>query len=1086
MNFPTWLCLFICLTACGFVESKAADNDKLGLAAAFKPDNLHLRMKRSELEQYFGVITPEEVPEYEVTYPFQVDEESRFLSHNLNIHARQKRNADEPRIWYYNVQAFGMSLHLNLTKNEKLMSPWLTVERHENGTVTSEDPPQNSFFNGHVNSEPGSSVAVSNDRGLTGIIQLLDQTLFLQPLASHLVSGSNTKVNSHLVYRRSVDHRNGETQYEELLSKASIRKDVTFGEKYQKRKKRSDGDDHNYLEMTLVADKYTIAFHGDTTVKYLLMLANLLNAIYHHDTIGKKKITISVVQVRMVKDGLDYDANSGNPTKLSALKQWTKDARIPTSDKHPNHPDVMSLITRGGTGGYADVNSICKGSNGISFTVNNDMGFPTVFILAHETAHTLGVSHDGSSASCPNNQYVMASTVPGGKMAGKWSSCSKQRIQSLLSDAPSCLEEEQKRRISYMKVFQNDLPGRLVTGDEQCKQQYGEGHKHCKQKQSDCGSLYCTRDGWSCYSKVAPPLDGTYCAPRHWCISGECVDDGSQIVNGGWSEWSSYSACSQTCGGGIQWRTRTCTNPSPQNGGEDCEGESRGLPRICNVKPCPAGSKTYRDVQCQAFDAAYTAFYRGGDDACKLYCKTGFTYYPKGLVKDGTRCRNGVKKDNDICIGGKCMPVGCDYVIGSGFSFDRCGVCNGDSTTCTQVTEKYTDDWRQKGIDNADLVCVVPRGSRQIWVHEKVYDRNALGLQDPKGNYLIKPPSAKKKIDAAGSTITYDKNSGIEYMYIPGPINQPLRFMFIYNGDENNGVVCKYLKLQKSVISSNDVEWIIDKESGWSACSEDCAGGTKTRKVQCKRKDDKSIVADAICERGSKKPQDEMPCNTQACPAEWHLSGWSSCSKTCGRGVMKRKLSCRMKIRNPGDYKTVSGVRCKGPKPTVLQKACFKEACPAEWVPSPWGECSKTCGGGIITRTLSCKRMSGDGQYSPVPKIFCQNAVKPPVSEGCNYDVPCFVEKYRALGCYKENPHKHLLPVLEHSFRSGIKWSKIETVVEQCYQIVKHTKYKVFGVKFYGECWVGKNPSPEFKTSLSKCYERTVGRAHTYYIYEIL
>lgn len=59
-----------------------------------------------------------------------------------------------------------MSLHLNLTKNEELMSPWLTVERHENGTVTSEDPPQNSFFNGHVNSEPGSSVAVSNEHGL--------------------------------------------------------------------------------------------------------------------------------------------------------------------------------------------------------------------------------------------------------------------------------------------------------------------------------------------------------------------------------------------------------------------------------------------------------------------------------------------------------------------------------------------------------------------------------------------------------------------------------------------------------------------------------------------------------------------------------------------------------------------------------------------------------------------------------------------------------------------------------------------------------------------------------------------------------
>ena len=42
-------------------------------------------------------------------------------------------------------------------------------------------------------------------------------------------------------------------------------------------------------------------------------------------------------------------------------------------------------------------------------------------------------------------------------------------------------------------------------------------------------------------------------------------------------------------------------------------------------------------------------------DACKLYCRQGFTYYPKGLVKDGTRCRYKVEEDNDVCIGGKCM-----------------------------------------------------------------------------------------------------------------------------------------------------------------------------------------------------------------------------------------------------------------------------------------------------------------------------------------------------------------------------------------------------------------------------------------------
>ncbi|XP_078379203.1 A disintegrin and metalloproteinase with thrombospondin motifs 3-like isoform X2 [Oculina patagonica] len=987
MNFSPWLCLFVCLTACevtgNLVTSEAVDNDKWGVAGTVKKDNIHLRMKRSELEQYFGVSSHEEVPEYEVISPIQVDEGKRFLSHNLNIHARQKRNADEPRIWYYNVQAFGMSLHLNLTKNEDLMSPWLTVERHENGTVASEDPPQNSFFKGHVNSEHGSSVAVSNEAGLTGIIQLLDQTLFLQPLASHLVSDSNPNVNSHLVYRRSVGDKSTENQYKEILLKASERKDATFDEELRKRIKRSDGDDLYHIEMTLVADKYTISFHGDKTAKFLLMLANLLNTIYHHDSIGKEKITISVVQIKLVQDALSYNANSDNPTKLSAIKQWAKDAKIPLLDKHPNHPDVISLISRGGSGGLADFNEICKT---ISCSVNNDMGLATVLMLAHETAHTLGVSHDGSSDNCPNHQYVMATAVPGGKLAGKWSPCSRLRIQTLLNNAPSCLRDVQNRKFSYIKVFQKDLPGRLVTADEQCKHQYGEGHKQCKQKQSTCGSLYCTHDGYSCYSKIAPPLDGTYCAPRHWCISGECVDDGSQIVNGAWSEWSSYSACSQTCGGGIQWRTRTCTNPRPQNGGEDCVGESRGLPRICKTKPCPPGSENYRDVECKAFNDKYISYYKK-DDPCRLYCRQEFTVFPKHLVKDGTKCRYGLKNNVGICVGGKCMSFGCDYVIGSGLLLDRCGVCNGDSTKCTPMVDTYTKDWREKGIDNADLMCVVPKGSTNIWVYEQASDKNNIGVQDAKGNYLIIPPKAYKT-NAAGSIIIYNKMSGREYVKIPGPITKPLRFMFVFNAGKNKGVVCRYMKAKKSTISSNDVEWI--EESGWSTCSESCAGGKKTKKIRCHRKDDKSVVADKVCEKGAAKPQDEEKCNTQACSPEWHLSGWSSCSKTCGRGVMTRKLSCRIKVRNPGEYKTVNEDSCKGPKLGVLQKTCFKDACPAEWVPSPWGECSKTCmPGGIMTRTLSCRRLNSDGHSSPVPKIFCQNAVKPPVSEECNYDVRC-------------------------------------------------------------------------------------------------
>lgn len=41
-------------------------------------------------------------------------------------------------------------------------------------------------------------------------------------------------------------------------------------------------------------------------------------------------------------------------------------------------------------------------------------------------------------------------------------------------------------------------------------------------------------------------------------------------VDGGWSEFGPWSACVD----GLQVRTRTCTNPSPSNGGKPCQGPS--------------------------------------------------------------------------------------------------------------------------------------------------------------------------------------------------------------------------------------------------------------------------------------------------------------------------------------------------------------------------------------------------------------------------------------------------------------------------------------------------------------------------------
>ena len=58
------------------------------------------------------------------------------------------------------------------------------------------------------------------------------------------------------------------------------------------------------------------------------------------------------------------------------------------------------------------------------------------------------------------------------------------------------------------------------------------------------------------------------------------------LVDGGWSTWGSYSACSVTCDGGRQTRSRTCDNPAPAYNGNSCP-ESSVVEQSCNTFSCP-------------------------------------------------------------------------------------------------------------------------------------------------------------------------------------------------------------------------------------------------------------------------------------------------------------------------------------------------------------------------------------------------------------------------------------------------------------------------------------------------------------------
>ncbi|XP_012941731.1 mucin-like protein [Aplysia californica] len=57
-------------------------------------------------------------------------------------------------------------------------------------------------------------------------------------------------------------------------------------------------------------------------------------------------------------------------------------------------------------------------------------------------------------------------------------------------------------------------------------------------------------------------------------------------IDGGVGEWGDWSACSRSCGGGERIRYRFCDNPAPDHGGRDCDVELTETEE-CGQQPCP-------------------------------------------------------------------------------------------------------------------------------------------------------------------------------------------------------------------------------------------------------------------------------------------------------------------------------------------------------------------------------------------------------------------------------------------------------------------------------------------------------------------
>uniref|UniRef100_A0A3P9HS73 Uncharacterized protein n=1 Tax=Oryzias latipes TaxID=8090 RepID=A0A3P9HS73_ORYLA len=130
------------------------------------------------------------------------------------------------------------------------------------------------------------------------------------------------------------------------------------------------------------------------------------------------------------------------------------------------------------------------------------------------------------------------------------------------------------------------------------------------------------------------------------------------------------------------------------------------------------------------------------------------------------------------------------------------------------------------------------------------------------------------------------------------------------------------------------------------------------------------------------EPANLLPCNETSGSHRWKTGEWSSCSATCGVGLMTRAVACTHRPFADSNRTVILGEGdCHPPKPSPVQ-ACNRFDCPPLWDLHPWGQCSQSCAGGVQRRRVLCKQRLADGSVMELPDSFCPSR-RPPSQQQC-------------------------------------------------------------------------------------------------------
>nr|CAD7201811.1 unnamed protein product [Timema douglasi] len=523
-----------------------------------------------------------------------------------------------------------------------------------------------------------------------------------------------------------------------------------------------------------------------------------------------------------------------------------------------------------------------------------------------------------------------------------------------------------------------------IWSRSECSVHCGSGHRtltvHCVQEFSDT-QQFKVLDKSLCQHILAFKPDNV-----------EPCEGLCDVVRWKFGEWG---PCSKTCGGGVQTRGAQCVDELDRvMEDSQCVTSERITDRVCGDKNCPQWSvdkwlpcsvkcgtgERQRPYWCQLDNHVVSPTYCHPQPVPvhKELC----SMEPCAQWRDGpweqcsTSCGAGIQRRMVTCfsINGSAVndescpaedrPVDSQSCLVQYCPPETHTVMFPSTSTTTSVSlddldnSRLSHDQRNSLLPTADTADnLIPHGEEES---------NTIPVQgDPLGDQY-NPPNRRARV--------VWKTQAWEPCSAPCGEGVKRRVVFCYDElleRQTDSHHCSRLVEPHSsepCLLPRCVAWSVED---WQPCSVTCGKGVLVRKVSCIDSTTGTELQDmhACTELGLAQPSGERVCENTECPVPhhtqtdvagmWEFGNWEPCSKTCGGGVQRRMVSCRVDDCSSAQR----------PRDTV---PCSMEPCPT-WNFGAWGECDRSCGSGYQHRQVRCQNQRGES----LPDSACLRAQRP-------------------------------------------------------------------------------------------------------------